>query len=193
MRRAIGSGVACRNPIPARWLMTDERMGDALWRALMRLPPGSGVVFRHYATPARERRALLRRVIRVAHSRRLTVVVAGKSAITADGVHGRARTHGIRTWPAHSRSEALAGKRAGAAALFVSPIHVTRSHQGAAGIGPAQAMRIGRGLGIPVIALGGMTESRWRKIRRFGFHGWAAIDAWMPVVRRHPDESQDPE
>ncbi|MES3084473.1 thiamine phosphate synthase [Sphingomonas faeni] len=184
--------MACRNPIPARWLMTDERMGDALWPALRRLPPGSGVVFRHYATPERERRALLRRVIRVAHARRLTVVVAGKSTIDADGVHGRARTHGIRTWPAHSRSEALAGKRARADALFVSPIHVTRSHQGAAGIGSARAMRIGRGLGIPMIALGGMTESRWRRIQRFGFHGWAAIDAWMPIVRRHPDESQNP-
>ncbi|WP_133029773.1 thiamine phosphate synthase [Sphingomonas sp. PP-CE-1G-424] len=171
--------------------MTDERMGNALWRALSRLPPGSGVVFRHYATPEREQRTLLRRVKRIALSRRLVVVVAGKSMIAADGVHGRAQTHGIRTWPAHSRSEALAGKRAGAVALFVSPIHVTRSHQGAAGIGSAQAMRIGRGLGIPLIALGGMNESRWRRIRRFGFHGWAAIDAWMPTVRRHPDESQD--
>jgi thiamine-phosphate pyrophosphorylase len=179
MRRALGSGVARRNPIPARWLMTDERMGDSLWRALTRLPPGSGVVFRHYATPERERRIVLRRVIRVASARRLVVVVAGNSTIAADGVHGRVQTHGIRTWPTHSRVEALAGWRAGADALFVSPIHVTRSHQGAAGMGPAQAMRIGRGLRIPLIALGGMTESRWRKIRRFGFHGWAAIDAWI--------------
>ncbi|MEG3162028.1 thiamine phosphate synthase [Sphingomonas sp. LB2R24] len=180
--------MARRNPIPARWLMTDERMGDALWRALTRLPPGSGVVFRHYATPERERRALLRRVKRIAQARRLVVVVAGKSTIAADGVHGRVRTRGIRTWPAHSRGEALAGKRAGADALFVSPVHSTRSHDGVAGIGPARALRIGRGLGVSIIALGGMTESRWRRIRRFGFHGWAAIDAWMPTVRRHPDE-----
>ena len=150
------------------------------------------MVFRHYATPERERRVLLRRVKRIAQARRLVVVVAGNPALVADGVHGQAWTHGIRTWPAHSRGEALAGKRAGADALFVSPIHITRSHQGAAGIGPAQAMRIGRGLRIPMIALGGMTESRWRQIRRFGFHGWAAIDAWMPASRRHPDESQDP-
>ncbi|WP_426283052.1 thiamine phosphate synthase [Sphingomonas sp. NFX23] len=171
--------MARRNPIPARWLMTDERMGDALWRALRRLPPGSGVVFRHYATAERERRVLLRRVKHVAQARRLVVVVGGKPVIAAAGVHGRAQTHGIRTWPAHSRSEALAGKRAGADALFVSPVHPTRSHDGAAGIGPARAMRIGRGLGIPMIALGGMTESHWRRIQRFGFHGWAAIDAWI--------------
>ncbi|MEG3084106.1 thiamine phosphate synthase [Sphingomonas sp. PB2P12] len=183
--------MARRNPIPTRWLMTDERMGAALWPALRRLLPGSGVVFRHYATPARERRAMVRRVMRIARSRGLVVVVAGEAMIAADGVHGRARTCGIRTWPAHSRREASAGKHAGADALFVSPIHVTRSHEDAAGIGPARAMRVGRGLGIPVIALGGMNASRWRRIRRFGFHGWAAIDAWLPRLRRHPDESRD--
>jgi thiamine-phosphate pyrophosphorylase len=179
MRRAIGSGVARRNPIPVRWLMTDERMGDALWPALRRLPPGSGVVFRHYATPEGERRALLRRVLRLAQARGLVVVVAGGSSIPADGVHGRAVTQGIRTWPAHSRAEALAGVRTGADALFVSPVYATRSHEGAVGLGPARAARIGRGLGIPVVALGGMNESRWRRMRRFGFHGWAAIDAWI--------------
>ncbi|MCP8891958.1 thiamine phosphate synthase [Sphingomonas faeni] len=162
--------------------MTDERMGDALWPALRRVPPGSGIVFRHYATPAGERRAMLRRVKRVASARGLVVVVAGESSIAADGVHGRVRTRAIwriRTWPAHDRAEALAGRRAGADALFVSPVHATRSHMDASGLGPARAMRIGRGLGIPVVALGGMDESRWRRIRRFGFHGWAAIDAWV--------------
>jgi thiamine-phosphate pyrophosphorylase len=34
-----------------------------------------------------------------------------------------------------------------------------------------------RGLKVPVIALGGMTERRFRKVR--GFYGWAAIDAWI--------------
>jgi len=159
--------------------MTDERMGDALWPALRRLPPGAGVVFRHYATPAAERRALLLRVRRLAQARRLIVVVAGVSSMQADGVHGRARTCGIRTWPAHTRSAALSGQRAKADALFVSPVYATRSHDGVSGIGPVQASRIGRGLGIPMVALGGMDVLRWRQIRRFGFHGWAAIDAWM--------------
>ncbi len=159
--------------------MTDERMGDALWPALRRLPPGAGVVFRHYATPAAERRALLLRVRRLAQARRLIVVVAGVSSMQADGVHGRARTCGIRTWPAHTRAEALAGQRAKADALFVSPVYATRSHAEAAGLGPARAMRIARGVGVPVIALGGMDALRWRRIQRFGFHGWAAIDAWL--------------
>lgn len=162
--------------------MTDERMGDAMWPALRKLPPGSGVVFRHYATTAAVRRAMLRRVKRIAFARGLVVVVAGPASIEADGAHGRVRTRataGIRTWPAHDRAEALAGQRARADALFVSPVHATRSHAGASGLGSARAMRIVRGLGIPVIALGGMDEPTWRRIRRFGFYGWAAIDAWL--------------
>ena len=165
--------------VPRVWLMTDERMGDALWPALRRLPPGSGIVFRHYATSAADRRLLLRRIARLACARGLVLVVAGGSSIVADGVHGRGVTRGLRTWPAHDRAEAVAGRRVGADMLFVSPLYVTRSHAGASGIGAARAMRIGRGLGIPVIALGGMDEARWTRIRHLGFHGWAAIDAWM--------------
>ncbi|MEG3163750.1 thiamine phosphate synthase [Sphingomonas sp. PB2P19] len=157
--------------------MTDERMGDSLWPALRRLPPGSGIVFRHYATPPAERRALLRRIRRVANARRFIVVVAGIDRLRADGVHGPAPTNGLRTWAAHDRREALAGKRAGADALFISPVYATRSHAGAGGIGPSTAARIGHGLGLAMIALGGMTERRWRKLN--GFHGWAAIDAWL--------------
>ena len=167
-----------RNPVPRRWLMTDERMGAALWRALCRLPPGSGVVIRHHATPPAARRALALRIRRIAQARGLTLVARGGIA-GVDGLHGTGRTTGLRTWPAHDRREARRGARAGADALFVSPVYPTRSHPGAPTIGPAAAARIGRGLDIPMIALGGMTDRKWQKIRRLGFHGWAAIDAWM--------------
>ena len=159
---------------PVRWLMTDERMGDDLWPALRRLPPGSGVVFRHHATPRRARRALFDRVRRIARARQLVLVAANPPLPCAR--HGRVR--GATTWPAHDRREAVAGARAGAL-LFVSPVFATRSHPGAGALGPVGAARVGRGLGLPMIALGGMTERRWRRIAHLGFHGWAAIDAWM--------------
>lgn len=158
-----------RNPA---WLMTDERMGDALWVALRRLPPGAGVVFRHHRTPPRERRALRLRVRRIAVARRLELVVAG-----ARGGHGRGP--GATSWPAHTRREAIAGRRSGATRFFVSPVFPTRSHPGAAPIGPMRAARIARGLG-EAIALGGTDAQRWRRIARLGFAGWAAIDAWLP-------------
>ncbi|MEH3159852.1 MAG: hypothetical protein PGN08_13520 [Sphingomonas taxi] len=42
-----------RNIDPRRhaWLMTDTRIGAALIPTLCRLPPGAGVVFRHYDLP----------------------------------------------------------------------------------------------------------------------------------------------
>lgn len=156
--------------------MTDERLGDGLWTALRALPPGSGVVFRHHATPPTERRAIHRRVRRIAKARRLVLLVAG-GGLAGDGVHKDGQTRGLRSWPAHDRAEAVRGWKAGADLLFVSPIHPTRSHPGAPSLGPARAARIGRGLNIGRIALGGMNATHFRALRR-QFDGWAAIDAW---------------
>lgn len=168
---------------PRLWLMTDERIGDAVLLALRRMPPGSGVVFRHYSLGLPERRALFAQVRRIARARRLTLVVARPERLrSADGVHGTAKGRGLRTWPAHDRREAVAGRRARADLLFVSPVHSTRSHPGAPALGQARAAAIGRGLGVKLIALGGMTPRRFRAARGLGFYGWAAIDGLTPRV-----------
>lgn len=170
--------MARRNPVC--WLMTDERMGDRLWRALRRLPPGSGVVFRHHGTAPAQRRLLLRRIERIAVARRLIVSAAGGSG--KGGTHGPGRPvrpGSPHSAAAHDRREAIRAVRAGADVLFVSPVFATRSHPGAPAIGPLTAAHVGRGLDAAVIALGGMDERRWRRIRRWGFDGWAAIDAWL--------------
>lgn len=173
-----------RYPVPTTWLMTDERMGNGLWAALLRLPPRSGVVLRHHATLPGERARIARRVRHIARARRLVLVVAGKP-LAGDGVHGAAATQGLRTWSAHNRRKALAGARAKADALFVSPIRTTRSHPGAPVLGVVRAIRIARGLTPIIIALGGIDAHYWRRIRRFGFDGWAAIDAWLPNQKRN--------
>jgi thiamine-phosphate pyrophosphorylase len=166
-----------QSPIPTLWLMTDERLGDGLWAALTRLPRGSGVVFRHYATEPRARRKLFRRVVRIARARGILVVRAGERAGGGEnGVHGAGRGHGLRTAPAHDRREAVAAGRRGAKVLFVSPVFATRSHPGAETLGPREARRIAQGLPVVVIALGGMDARRFRGMT--GFDGWAAIDAW---------------
>lgn len=167
---------------PLCWLMTDERQGDDLWSALERVPRGSGVVFRHHATPPAARRRLFARVRAVARRRRLVLVRAGSQRLRGEGgVHGR-RGHALVTWPAHRRTEAIAGRRNGAALLFVSPLFATRSHPGAVALGPVRAAMIGRGLGVVVIALGGMDERRFRRVRQLGFDGYAAIDAWSGIT-----------
>ncbi|MEG8041041.1 thiamine phosphate synthase [Sphingomonas sp. LR60] len=163
---------------PVRWLMTDERQGERLWTALDRVPRGAGVIFRHYRTPPAERRALYERVRRVARRRGLVLVVAGAATLPgAAGVHAR-RGRGVVTWPAHDRREALAGVRAGADVVLVSPVFATRSHPGAPALGLWRAAVIARGLPVTVIALGGMDAWRWRRVAALGFDGYAAIDAW---------------
>ena len=174
----------CR-PLPRLWLMTDERQGDALWSALARLPRGAGLIFRHHATPPSERRALYERVRRMAHARRLTLILAGnpRQAIgwRTVGIHGRSpHRHAprplIRTAPAHNRSELTAAERAGADLVLLSPVFPTRSHPGAPTLGRVRFLALAHCAKAKVIALGGMTPERARTLRNI--HGWAAIDAW---------------
>lgn len=174
-----------RPVLPRLWLMTDERMGDALWRALAALPRGAGVVFRHHATPPVEQRALFDRVRAVTRARGLVLVLAGppKLAIAwrADGAHGpsphrRAPRPLLRTASAHDAREAAVRGRV-ADLLFVSPVFPTRSHPGARVLGPLGFARIARGAGTPMVALGGMTGAQFARLRRLGAYGWAAIDA----------------
>ncbi|MBC9034612.1 thiamine phosphate synthase [Sphingomonas sp. JC676] len=170
-----------RYPLPQLWLMTDERMGEKLWLALERLPPGSGVVFRHYSLPLAERRALFGRVTRVARRRRLVLLRAGSTPLGRDetGTHGtNRRRQGLHTRSAHSRREAVAAQRAGADAIFVSPVFATRSHPGASALGRARFGLLVRNLDVPVIALGGLDARRAAGLWQIGPYGWAAIDAW---------------
>jgi thiamine-phosphate pyrophosphorylase len=167
-----------RHPLPRLWLMTDERMGEALWEALERLPRGAGVVFRHYGLPLAERRALFARVLKVARRRGLVLVRAGSVPMRGEAGSHAAPGRGIRTAPAHNRREAIAALRTGAEALFVSPTFPTRSHPGARALGRIRFGTLVRGLDVPVIALGGMDARRAASLRPFGIYGWAAIDAW---------------
>lgn len=163
--------------------MTDSRMGETLWPALERLPRGAGVIVRHYDLPLAERRALFARVRRIAARRGLVVLRAGEERLGRGeaGVHGRRvrRTPGIKSWPAHNRRELVAGLRAGADVVFVSPVHATRSHPGARSLGLVRALALARQSRVPVIALGGMNARRGKAAIAAGFHGWAAIDAWI--------------
>jgi thiamine-phosphate pyrophosphorylase len=164
--------------------MTDERMGDGLWAAIDALPRGAGIVFRHHATDRTARRALFERVARIARRKGLVLLRAGATHLGRgeSGAHGNFRRFhpGLHSRPAHSRPEAIAAKRAGADIVFISPVYPTRSHPGARAVGPLRAAALSRGLGMKAIALGGMDGRRFARLRGLGFHGWAAIDAWLP-------------
>ena len=189
MGGAIGRWMRRRHsqPLPSLWLMTDEKMGDALLPSVTALPKGSGLVFRHYQTP--DRRALFEQVRRIARKRRLLLVLAGAAREAkgwkADGVHSHSlhRSHQLRTAPVHSVRERIKAERAGADLLLVSPIYSSSSHKGARTLGILGFGRLIRGAKRPVIALGGMTPTRARTLKSFNIHGWAGIDALMRQKR----------
>jgi thiamine-phosphate pyrophosphorylase len=170
--------------LPKIWLMTDERLGDALLPSISALPRGSGVIFRHYSLGVEARQKLFYAVSAV--SRRYGhMLVVGGLPIAAPiwlnaGRHGRVR--GAITAPVHTLREAIAAKRAGAALLFVSPVFATRSHPGAATLGRARFGLLIRDLNIPIIALGGMTKARAHSLKPMKIHGWASISA-LSVTR----------
>jgi len=168
--------------LPSLWLMTDERQGDALWRALDALPRGSGIIFRHYSLPAAARRALFDRVRRIAGRRGLTLLLAGPpsraAAWGADGAHGRFSRVGAGTMllsaPVHHAAELRAARHADL--VFVSPVFPTRSHPGGKTLGLRGFAALLAKADMPVVALGGIDARRGQRLIAMGAYGWAGID-----------------
>lgn len=156
-----------RNPLPILWLVTDARTDAGLDRAIARLPRGSGVIFRHYHLPPRERRARLAQVRRLCrrHGHRLEIAGLG---------YGPPAPH-RRLATAHDLREIGRANRMGVEAILLSPVHPTATHPGAEALGPVSFLLLARRARVPVIALGGMTA---RRFRRLPVHGWAGIDAF---------------
>ncbi|EIZ79261.1 thiamine monophosphate synthase [Novosphingobium sp. Rr 2-17] len=95
---------------------------------------------------------------------------------SADGAYGSAAalTKGpatTRLVTAHSLRDIAQAKRADA--IMLSPVFPTRSHPGAAPLGPARFRLLSTHSRLPVIALGGMTA---RRAHAYGITRWAAID-----------------
>ena len=162
--------------------MTDERLGKSLLPAIRRLPPGSGIVFRHYGTAPSKRRKLFMQIRHIAKARQLTLLLSGspRQAIAwgADGVYGPAGEGLLHAASAHNAGELRAAPRADI--VFISPVFATRTHPGAQALGIAGFRQLSaRARGAHVIALGGMDGKRARRLGRGFAHGWAAIDAFI--------------
>ena len=177
-----------QRPIAREWLMTDERMGERLWKAIDRLPSeDAGIVFRHYATPTDERAELARHIAEICGRRSLTLAIAGDADLArelrAEFVHN---PPGLPvdlpfSRSVHSLIEAEAANAEGADLVFVSPIFATSSHPGQKPLPRTLAIEIARTAAVPAIALGGMNSTRFAPLGRQGFYGWAGIDAWLGV------------
>ena len=185
-RVAARLAVANGSPLPFLALMTDdERLPDPV-SAAGALPRGSMVIVR--SRDAVRRAALAARMMKLARSRGLVVLIAGDPALAlavgADGVHLpearvgeaaglRARHRFIVTAAAHSLASLR--KACWLDAVFLSPVFPTASHPGRASLGPLRAAAIARAARLPVYALGGVDHANAGRLR--GFAGLAAIGA----------------
>ena len=80
-------------------------------------------------------------------------------------------------YSAHSGPEARRAETEGASYVTLSPIYSTSSKPGTAARGPAWLAEAVQGLGLPVLALGGLTPARTREVLEAGAWGVAAISA----------------
>ena len=133
--------------------------------------------------------AVAARLIALARPPEAAVLVSGRSdiaaAVGAQGVQlarddlaptdaRRVLTRGWIGCSVHSRDEAVAAVQEGADFLVVGSVYPTLSHPG----GPVVGLDLVRNLvvlGVPVIAIGGITPARAREVRAAGAYGIAAI------------------
>ena len=174
-----------RSVLPRIWLFTDKRNDARLEKAILGLPRGSGIVFRHYHLPEGARRTRFETVRTLARRRGHILLLAGCAALArkwrADGAHGqrlRPSTKGglLLSVPVHDAREIRQANRTGADLFFLSPLFATRSHPGQRPLNPLQVRKLEALCNGPVIYLGGMNRRRYQIRATSRTHGWAAID-----------------
>ena len=171
--------------MPVLWFFTDFTRVPDPCGIIERLPAGlCGVVFRDDGVACRA--MLGRAVAQACRARRVPLAVAGDTRLATRlraGVHlrngrwpGPPRSGpGWRTSSAHSRADVMRAYRAGAQAIFLSPVFPTRSHAGVVTLGPVRwaAMAIG----TITFGLGGITGPSVRRLPNW-CAGAGAIDAF---------------
>jgi thiamine-phosphate pyrophosphorylase len=173
--------------VPRRLLLSDPaRLPDPM-AAARRLPRAAGVLARDLPEAA------LRALARLCRARGLVLLVGGdgRAALRHHaGLHvpDRRTVRGLLPFlaarragagwaalsaAAHGRVGLARGRRLQADWLLLSPVFPTRSHPGAAVLGPWRFAALAARAGRPVLALGGMTAARARRLPRA--MGFAAI------------------
>jgi thiamine-phosphate pyrophosphorylase len=190
---------ATQGALPAIILMTDEHAPISPETVIPWLPRGGAVILRHYGEPARL--TMARRLQVICRKHRLRLLIAGDArlavAVRADGLHlpEYLARNGDRRWQlwrrqgwlvtaaAHSPRAVRRALAAGIHAVLVSPVFATASHREAKPLGPLKFARLARLAPLPVYALGGITERRFRRLSGAGAAGWATVRGLSPHVR----------
>jgi len=180
-------------PLPALFFLTDSARTPNPLDVLPHLPPGTGVIFRHYETPGRC--ALARTCAACCRAHRLVFLVAGNGRLAAhlraDGLHLPARLcEKARTWrrtrpgwlitaAAHSFADLRKAADCGVDAAFLSPVFATQSHPRARPLGAVRLAALCHGARLPVYALGGISAANIAALHGAGVKGIGAIGAFL--------------
>lgn len=168
--------------LPDIWLITDARNDGGLEATLRRLPRGSGLIFRHYHLEEQARAERYAKLARLARRGGHLVALSGSVRQArrwrADGAYGPSDRLGqgpaaLRLVTAHSLREIGMAQRARADAILLSPVFPTRSHPDGKALGPVKFRLLTAWSRVPIIALGGMSQTRSRALL---WKKWAAID-----------------
>jgi thiamine-phosphate pyrophosphorylase len=160
----------------------------------MRLPRGSGVIYRAFG--AADALTTARALKTVARRRGLTLLIGADEGLAAashaDGVHLperllrlaagiRARHRGwIVTGAAHSGLAVHRAARNGCDAAVLSAVLPSRSASAGRPLGAVRFAGLVRQAAIPVIALGGVTNETAPGLVRTGAYGLAAVEGLAP-------------
>ena len=176
--------------LPPLLFFTDPARTPRPWETAARLPPGAGVVFRHFgAADASATARRLREVTAAAGVRLLIGLDIGLAAeVRADGVHLPERAVGqaealmaahpgwLVTGAVHG-SESIARARA-LHAMVLSPVFPAGGVSTARpALGPAGFRALASSAGRPVYALGGITERNASALIGSGACGLAGVEA----------------
>ncbi len=184
-----------RLPLPRLHAVTDERVArrpdlEQVAAALAGGAPDLALHARGHALRGLEHYQLAVRLrpppsasVRLFVNDRLDIALATAATGVQLGRGSLAVTDARRVGPAwligrsvHSRAEAEAAHGEGADYLLVGPVFATATHPDVAPLGVAALGAIA-GLGVPVLAIGGITVARVAAVREAGAWGVAAIRA----------------
>ncbi len=170
--------------LPSLFFLTDPLRTPDPVASARQLPAGAALIYRHFGDADRHRTA--RALARICRRRGLLLLIAADpelaARVSADGVHWPERLlpgacHGLATAAAHSVQAAQLAHAAGAAACLLSPVFITASASARAPLGLFHASQIARRSPLPVIALGGISQSNARQLIGRGFAGIGAVAA----------------
>jgi thiamine-phosphate pyrophosphorylase len=186
--------------VPVVHLITDRALRADLVAharaALSGLPPGRAAVqLREKDLGGRELLALARALLPVCRAAGQRLVVNDRLDVAiaagADGVHlpaagvpaadarrllGPGALVGVSC---HSAAEAARARDGGASYATVSPVYDTPSKRRYGAPVGLEVLAEASRLGLPVVALGGVTAARVTEVRAAGAHGVAVLRAWL--------------